>query len=1030
MYKTQERLVSRSAAALFLGAGVVTIANSLVSPTGRATGVNVAGLQFFGIVCIASGLLFLWRTPGPLRLAAHFAIAAWGLALLVGAAEIGRSAVTPQAPVAIPVFIMVIVVWLGLTSGRGIAAAFAPVAVGASAYMADAIPHSRLRFFDAVLIIVVSVVVAETIAWAMNQLRDREELLATQALTDPLTGLLNRTAFAEQLEDCCARHEHLMLAFVDLNDFKEVNDTYGHQTGDAVLVEIARRLNCVARDHDAVARFGGDEFVILFRIKDDVDADTLVARIRAVIAEPWTATGVPAVTASIGIVDDHTASMTPDELLQAADAAMYSRKHGTAIAPSPARMSAQALVHHRAAMDGLGGSFTLIRQLPRDDDEERDWLIIDANTRVRDLYRPVCGEPVGMLLSELDRFADNSAARPAYAEALIRGERYETELQIQIPDGPLTWRRLVTVPVDTDVVAVLTWDITVEKAAQRALADSEERSRAVVESAADAIITVDEHGLITTFNGAAEAMFEAAREHAIGRSYTSFIPERSSIELNRAFSSYGLGKQLVITLTRSSGSEFQAHLSVSRVTTSVGDVFTAIIRDVTEQLSAESALRYALERDELTGLPNLRSLLERTELATTNAPAPDAAVGLLFIDLDRFTLVNDSLGHDVGDELLVLVAERITQVVRAADTVTHVSGDHFVVLCEQVKSEAALVGLAGRIQEALRAPFHLTRGREAFTTASIGAALRRNSETPRDLLRFAHTALDRAKRRGPAGVRLFSNDMSTLSSSRLEVETALRRAVERDELTAHYQPIVDLDTGATEYCEALIRWNRPGVGLVPPDEFIPAAEETSLIIDIGTWMLRRAISECAAWQPVAPGVGVSINVSVHQFRDGDLTELVRAALDESALPANLVILEITESVMLEESEWNLAVLERIRELGVRLALDDFGTGYSALTHLRRLPIDTIKIDRSFLQRLETEADLPTIRAIVALAHAHQIDVVAEGIETEATRRLVRSAGCLRGQGYLFARPAPFDALLSILRATGTVPSPAAGVASS
>ncbi|MEO6469520.1 MAG: diguanylate cyclase, partial [Acidimicrobiia bacterium] len=927
MYKTQERLVSRSAAALFLGAGVVSIANSLVSPTDGTTGVNVAGLQFFGTVCLASGLVFLWRTPGPLRLWAHFAIAAWGLGLLVGAAEIGRSAVTAQAPVAIPVFIMVVLVWLGLTSGRGVTALFAPVAVGASAYMADAIPHSRLRFVDAVLVIAVSVVVAETIAWAMNELRHREELLATQALTDPLTGLLNRTAFAEKLEDCCSRQEHLMLAFVDLNDFKEVNDTYGHHTGDAVLVEIARRLNLVARDHDAVARFGGDEFVILFRINDDVVADTLVARIRAVIAEPWTATGVPAVTASIGIVDDHTASMTPDELLQAADAAMYSRKHGTAIAPSPARMSAQALVHHRAAMDGLGGSFTLIRQLPRDDDEERDWLIIDANTRVRDLYRPVCGEPVGMLLSELDRFADNSAARPAYAEALIRGERYETELRIQLPDGALTWRRLVTVPVDTDVVAVLTWDITAEKTAQQALADSEERSRTVVESAADAIITVDEQGLVCTFNGAAEAMFEATREDAIGSSYAAFIPDESLSEIREAFSSSGLGKRVVITLTRTSGAEFQAHLSISRVTTSVGDVFTAIVRDVTEQLNAESALRYALERDELTGLPNLRSLLERTERATTNAPAPDATVGLLFIDLDRFTLVNDSLGHDVGDELLVLVAERIASVVRESDTVTRVSGDHFVVLCERVKSEAALVGLAERIQETLRAPFHLTRGREAFTTASIGAALRRDSETARDLLRFAHTAMDRAKRRGPAGVRLFSHDMSAVTASRLDVETALRHAVERDELVAYYQPIVDLDTGASEYCEALIRWNRPGFGLVPPDEFIPVAEETSVIIDIGTWMLRRAISDCLAWQAVAPGVGVSINVSVHQFRDGDLAEVVRAILDEICLPANLVIFEITESVMLEQSEWNLAVLERICELGVRLALDDFGTGY-------------------------------------------------------------------------------------------------------
>jgi diguanylate cyclase (GGDEF)-like protein/PAS domain S-box-containing protein len=1013
---THQRLVSQSAVALFLGAGAVTIANSYASPHLGAEGVNVAALHVFGVVSLASGLLISWRAPETIRLPARLAIAVWGLVLLAGAAAIGRSAVTPQAPISIPIFMMVVLVWLGLTSERGTAAAFAPVTIGASAYMAFGIPGSRVEFSNATLVIVVSVVVAETIAWAMCELRKREELLAVQAMTDPLTGLLNRAAFAEALEDCCARREHLMLAFVDLNDFKEVNDTFGHQVGDEVLVEIGRRLRRVAREEDVVARFGGDEFVVLFRIVDAVDTDTLLCRIRSVIAEPWTEIGPPAITASVGIVDDHTGSQSPAELLRAADAAMYSRKHGTTSAPSPARMSAQALAHHRAAMDGLGGSFTVLRRVQRGGDD--DWLVIEANARVRDIYGPVCGDPVGMLLTDLDRYADNSATRRVYSAALSGGERQETEIELALPDAGASWRRLITVPVDVDVVAVLTWDITAEKAAQRALADAEEHSRAVVESAADAIITVDGRGLVRSFNRAAEAMFETARDDAIGRPYLGFVPAASLVELRHAFDSCSPGQRVEVALRRASGEEFPSHVAISRVTTGVGDVFTAIVRDVTEQLHTESALRSALERDELTGLPNLRSLLERTEHASVGAPR-DATVGLLFVDLDRFTLVNDSLGHDVGDELLVAVADRIERAVRDVDTVTRVSGDHFVVLCESVESEDALVGLAGRIQDALRAPFHLAHGREVFTTASIGAVLRRGSERPRDLLRFAHTAMYRAKRRGPAGVRLFSDEMSAVTASRLDAETALRRAIDRHELSAYYQPIVDLETGATEYCEALIRWDRPGVGLVLPDQFIPVAEETSLIVDIGTWMLHQAIADCAGWQSVAPGVGVSINVSAHQFRIGDLPEAVRAALTGADLAPELVILEITESVMLEHSDWNLAVLERIRELGVRLALDDFGTGYSALTHLRRLPIDTIKVDRSFLQRIETEADLPTIRAIVELARAHDIDVVAEGIETEATRRLVRSAGCQRGQGFLFAHPAPFEAMVRALGATAT-----------
>ncbi len=1012
---TEERLVSRSAAVLFLGAGAATIVNSLAAVTWHTgPAVDIRALRFFGIVSLLSGGVVWWRAPaltGPGRLA----VAVWGLLLLIGAAAIGRSVVTTEAAAAVPVFVMVILVWLGLTSARGTALAFAPVTIAAAAYISYGIDDSRVVFASSLLVIVVSTLVAETIGWAMSELRRREALLAVQATTDPLTGLLNRSAFADELEASCARAEQLVLAFVDLNGFKDVNDTFGHQVGDEVLVECARRLTDVVRDHDVVARFGGDEFVVLFRrIDPGVSANDLLERIRTAIGSPLPAIAPAAISASVGVVDDRDGSKSPDELLRAADTAMYSRKHGITGASSPARLTSRSLVHHRRAMDGLGGGFTVLQRV--ETAGSHDWRIVEANTRIREVYGPLGGDPVGMLLSELDRFADNSALASMYSAALETSTRQETEYALTLPDGGEYWRHIDAIPVDDGVVAVLTADITASKLAERALADAEERSRTIVEGAADAIITVDADARVCSFNRAAETMFRMPRATAIGRSYLPFVPESALGHLRDAFASGTEGERFEVTLARGDGEDFDAQVAISQLETAAGTFFTAIVRDVTEQRQAAAALRTALECDELTGRPNLRSMLTMIETAAAAAGETGTAVGLLSIDLDRFTLVNDSLGQELGDEFLVMVADRIAGAVRDTDTVARVSGDHFVVLTERIDSEAALLALATRIQDALRNPFHLGREREVFATASIGAVVWSGTELPRELLRYARTAMHRAKARGPSGIQLFDDAMPAASASRLEDEMALRRAVERDELCAYYQPIVALDDARIAYVEALVRWNRPGIGLVPPDAFIPMAEETDLVVDIGTWMLRRALTDCATWQAEAPGVGVSVNVSARQFHVGDLAGTLHAAIAAAGLPPELVVLEITESVMLEHSDWNVAVLEHIRATGVRIALDDFGTGYSALTHLRRLPIDTIKIDRSFLQQIETEADLPTIRAIVALADAHHLDVVAEGIETDVTCELVRRAGCRQGQGFLFARPAPYDVTVARLRA--------------
>ncbi|MBK5288779.1 MAG: diguanylate cyclase [Acidimicrobiia bacterium] len=1001
---TSEGLVRRSAAVLFLSAGLITIVNELVvwPPETRPLAVIVCSL-----VSLLSGVVVIvgFRRGFPLRV--RVGIALWGLALLLATAGIGNTVGSSTAPMAAPIFLMVIVVWLGLTSGRGIATAFAPVMIAACALLAS-LPDSRIIFSDAALVVVVSMMVAETIAWAMHELERRGQQLTELAMTDPLTGLLNRTAFSEQLDAACRNDERVILAFADLNGFKDVNDTFGHQVGDAVLVEVGARLRDLARTRDLVGRFGGDEFVVLFRdIPPGVQSESLVARIQTTLDAPWPELGATTITASIGVVDSQDGVAEPEELMCAADTAMYMRKHGTEPTESPNLRNSRALAQHRAAMDGLGGGFCVLQHLAG----QNDWMIVEANRRVRDAYEPVCGDPVGLLLSEVNRYADNSSVSNLYGAALATGQRAETELELRIPGEAPGWRRLFAIPIGPATVAALTWDITREHDAREALKDAVEHSTAVVESAADAILTIDADGLIAGFNRAAEAAFAIGRAEAIGQHYSGFVPPTSLPALREAFA-LGADARVETSLRRADDITFLAEVALSGVETSHGKLYTAIVRDVTEQRTAAEALRTALECDDLTGRPNLHSLLIQADEAAQRAVTAGHSIGLLFIDLDRFTLVNDTLGHDLGDVLLIDVADRIARVVREGDVVARISGDHFLVLCEQVDVDDVLVSLATRIHEVLRDPFPLGDRREVFVTASIGAALWQSHDAPRDLVRFAHTAMQQARQLGPSGVQVFSGDMAIVSATRLEAETALRRALDRDELIAHYQPIVDLETGATAGMEALVRWEQPGVGLVAPSEFIGLAEQTGLIVPLGTWMLRRALTDCSDWQALAPGIGVSINVSALQFRLGDFVATVRGFLAELALAPHLVTLEITESIMLEHSAWNLAVLEQLRSLGLKLALDDFGTGYSAITHLRRLPISTIKMDRSFLDGINAEDCQATVRAIVELARVHRIDVVAEGIETETARELVRSAGCHRGQGYLFGRPQPLEILLS------------------
>ena len=422
-------------------------------------------------------------------------------------------------------------------------------------------------------------------------------------------------------------------------------------------------------------------------------------------------------------------------------------------------------------------------------------------------------------------------------------------------------------------------------------------------------------------------------------------------------------------------------------------------------------LAHQADHDTLTDLPNRRAFLDRLARALSATARTDRHVLVLFLDLDRFKVVNDSLGHRAGDELLRAVAARLRTAVRPGDTVARFGGDEFTMLCEDVRDEAHALRVVERVRAVLQQPFPLD-GSEHFATASIGIALGRGpDESSEALVEDADAAMYRAKDRGGNCVELFDTAMRDRAVQRLALSSALHRAVEREEFLVAYQPTVRLATGEVEGAEALLRWDRPGHGVVAPLDFVPLAEENGLIVPIGAFVLAQACAQARRWSDEAPGTGptVSVNLSARQLVDPDLVPAVRRALELTGVDPGRISLEITESVLMGDVAAIGTVLAELKELGLRLFVDDFGTGYSSLTYLRRFPVDGVKIDRSFVAGLGTDGDDEAIvRAVIGLAHGLGLVAVAEGIETqEQVDRLV-DLRCDVGQGYHLGRPAPAE----------------------
>ncbi len=444
----------------------------------------------------------------------------------------------------------------------------------------------------------------------------------------------------------------------------------------------------------------------------------------------------------------------------------------------------------------------------------------------------------------------------------------------------------------------------------------------------------------------------------------------------------------------------------------------ALFRDVTERKRWEETLEHQARHDSLTGLPNRTLLRDRLHDMLSRAPWRKSGLAVLFLDLDRFKTINDTLGHAVGDLLLKEVAVRLTSVVRYGDTVARLGGDEFVVMLADVAQPHDVVGVTQKILEVLSKPF-LFDGHELSVSTSIGVSLYpADGEDPDVLLKNADAALYQAKEQGRNNCQYYSRDMNAKVEKRLQMERWLRHAVERNELVLHYQPRVNLKSGRITGVEALVRWRHPDLGTIPPEEFIPLAEDTGLITSIGEWVLRTACAQHRAWQ--AAGllpIRIAVNLSARQLRQPNLVERIRHALTDTGQSAQLLELELTESMLMTHAETAIKTLGELDAMGVSLSIDDFGTGYSSLSYLNRLPIRTLKIDRSFICNMtHNPKDATIVAAITSLGHSLQLNVVAEGVETNAQLQFLQSIRCDEMQGYVFSKPLPAEDLIAFLRA--------------
>jgi len=602
--------------------------------------------------------------------------------------------------------------------------------------------------------------------------------------------------------------------------------------------------------------------------------------------------------------------------------------------------------------------------------------------------------------------------------ALRSGTRRRPYLaRLRRKDGHVITAELVEGPVvrDGEVIGMQGFarDITERRRAEEELRRSEERYRSLFEESRDAIYVTTRDGVFLDVNQSTLDLLGYTREQIIGMNvrelYVDMLDRsRFQEEIERS----GTVRDFELLLRTSDGRVLDCLLSSSVRLDEQGGVagYQGIIHDITERKRVQERLLHDALHDALTGLPNRTLLLDRLSFALERTRRRNERFAVLFLDLDRFKVVNDSLGHLLGDELLVGVTRRLSSCLRPGDTVARLGGDEFTILLGDVGTAADAERVAERIHASLASPFDLA-SQEVFVSVSIGIALSSDEyRAPEEMLRDADLAMYRAKSAGRARHRVFDASMHHLAVETLQLETDLRRAVERREFALHYQPYVSLDGGEVAGYEALLRWHHPERGLLLPGAFISAAEETGLIVAIGRWALMEACEQLRQWRagfPAAAGLPVSVNLSAAQFRNPELLGQIEGSLRGAGLPASGLQLEVAERVVMQDAAVAIGRLEELKSCGVQLCLDSFGTGYASLGYLRRFPLDRVRIDHSFVRGIAESRDSQEIvESIVELTGELGLDTIAQGVETEEQASRLRALGCRYAQGFLFAPPLP------------------------
>lgn len=579
---------------------------------------------------------------------------------------------------------------------------------------------------------------------------------------------------------------------------------------------------------------------------------------------------------------------------------------------------------------------------------------------------------------------------------------------------------------------------------QAQLRESEKLHRYIVNKSPDIVYILDDQGRFTFINKRVETLLGYKMKEIIGKHYTELVHDDDLEKAQFKFNERRTGKRATINIelklkckNNDQPRNFDNRILPIEIN-SVG-VYSSIdsdddkkfvgtygiARDITDRIEAEEIIRFQAYHDMLTRLPNRTLLNDRLNQALTHARRNKTNLSVMFLDLDRFKMINDTLGHIVGDHLLQAVAMRLRHCLREGDTLARLGGDEFTLLLPEVKSKHDAELIANKIIKSLKMPFKIDN-HELFVSTSIGIShYPEDGETIESLIKHADIAMYSVKGSGKNGYQFYNNNMMEAYSNHLSLENDLRRALEKDQFKIYYQPQINIETNEVFAMEALIRWQHPDRGLISPSEFIGLAEETRLIKQIGNWILRNACAELRKWRDMGLNtVRIAINVSSIQLEQSDFVEFVLSVLSENEIPGEFLEIEITENTLMHDTDDGILKLRELSSHGIKIAIDDFGTGYSSLNYLKRLPIDTLKIDQSFVRDMSnSEEDSSIIKAIIAMARGLNLNIISEGVETRAQLEQLRSWRCKNMQGFLFGKPMPYIDAVNILKSYKSVSKP-------